>query len=224
MKEILYDKKIINFKEMCEIQDRLNEYTTTNWKNVLTPEHFYIAFFEELGEILGSGRKWKWWKKAGNLNAWNEKIEVVDCLHFLLSIRLLSPEPIEKQIPLGVLKEAYDGGHVFDENGDFHHKHLFEVVRGIVKTGNMNFNRINKLMCGFQLYEQELSGIYVAKATLNEIRQTLGYKEGSYIKTKEGVEDNERLQVIVDAFLSDKNLSLYDVYEMVKEEFLGERE
>lgn len=70
-----------------------------------------------------------------------------------------------------------------------------------------------------RMNSQEISAIFVAKYELNRFRQTDGYKNGSYVKVVDGVEDNQRLKPIVDQFLSDTTLTLGWVTKTTRDTF-----
>ena len=121
------------------------------------------------------------------------KLEIVDIVHFALSIRLeqnmsledtaeliatdfensMQAEDIRKTIEcLALLTLTDQGAH-------------FTFIAGIMKYLDMPFD---------ELYE-----IYVGKNVLNMFRQDNGYKEGTYKKIWNGREDNEHLVEVLDS-------------------------
>jgi dimeric dUTPase (all-alpha-NTP-PPase superfamily) len=124
------------FDKQIELNERINP---TLYKDVQDPEilrkwflNFELALRQESAEAIDS-LNWKWWKKDPD-NIDNLKIELVDMLHFWVSMCTLV---------------GMDAKEVFE--------------------------------------------LYAKKNKLNHDRQEQGYKEGTYDKMKDGVEDNERL-------------------------------
>lgn len=134
------------------------------------------------------------------------KLEVVDIVHFALSIRLqqnlsledaaeliasdfensMQAEDIRKTIEcLALLTLTDQGAH-------------FTFIAGIMKYLDMSFN---------ELYE-----IYVGKNVLNMFRQDNGYKEGTYNKLWNGREDNEYLADIINDLDANSQTFKDDVY------------
>ena len=172
---------------MLELQDAMNTKVNPDWRNA--GFEWYRAIWMEAAEML-EHYGWKWWKKQAP-DAMQVKLEVVDIVHFMLSIRLMQrgtmadlaaaittdfdnpmqAEDIKKTIEcLALLTLSDQGAH-------------FSFIAGIMKYMDMPFD---------ELYE-----IYVGKNVLNIFRQDNGYKDGSYEKTWGGREDNEHLADIL---------------------------
>lgn len=81
------------------------------------------------------------------------------------------------------------------------------------------YGAFNYLVTLARLEGQELSALFVAKMELNRFRQSEGYKSGKYVKVRDGMEDNERLQPIVEEFLENKELTLGWVRKNVRDVF-----
>lgn len=209
-------KRVLTVKEMADIQDRLNELTQNDWKNTLTKDHFRVALFDELAELLGSGRKWKWWKASGNPDTFNEKIEVIDVVHFYLSVMMLEYIYLDTTTVLGLSKDEVLMNWLYDEDA-FSHGEFMKQARQLLMNGSSFF--LNEFVRSAGLTQEETSALYVAKATLNEIRQSQGYKTGEYVKVKDGIEDNQRLKNIIEDYLSDPSKTLEDVRERTEQEF-----
>jgi hypothetical protein len=74
---------------------------------------------------------------------------------------------------------------------------------------------IRKLTLGFDFDVFELSATYVAKATLNHIRQMNDYSDAYRKYNESGVEDNVMLESAVTTFLNNESLTLQDVVATV---------
>jgi len=129
----------MDLNDVFQEQKRLNEkINSTLYDEIKDPEirrqrflDFELAMRQESAEAVDS-LNWKWWKK--DEDDWtNVKIELVDMLHFWVSMCTVA---------------GLDANEVFD--------------------------------------------LYFKKNKLNHKRQEQGYKDGSYEKYKDGVEDNRR--------------------------------
>lgn len=186
-------------EKITMLQDALNEFITTNWKQNRTELDFMVANHQEMAELIDTEEKedgikhalgWKWWKFAAgertmdsvdwtNLNSKvvdNIKIELTDLLFFTLSQKVLNDHTDEDEfIPLA-------------EN---------DWLNFMSITANNLLQRPGaSLMLIIQLAEKlnfNIAAYYIAKHTLNHIRQLGGYKDGSYKKVVDGKEDNELL-------------------------------
>lgn len=118
----------LNLKIMPDFYDKLNDPDTRRQLFL----QFELAMRQETSELIDS-LNWKWWKKMDD-NWDNVKIELVDILHFWVSLCMVA-----KMDP----------------------KEVFEL--------------------------------YFKKNNLNHTRQDQGYKEGTYQKVVDGVEDNQLL-------------------------------
>ena len=192
-------QKIIN---MLELQDAMNSKVNADWRNA--GNEWYRAIWIESSEML-EHYGWKWWKKQ-EADIMQVKLEVVDIVHFALSIRLeqnqsfddaaeliaadfenlMQAEDVRKTIEcLALLTLTDQGAH-------------FTFIAGIMKYLDMSFD---------ELYE-----IYVGKNVLNIFRQDNGYKEGTYNKIWNGREDNEYLADIMKELNGDSQTFQDDVY------------
>lgn len=214
----------LTLSEMMDIQEELNIVIDPDWAQKRTFGELDVAILDELSEYLGSGRKWKWWKKAGNPNVWNEKLEIIDALHFYISKMILShrerPYTVEELDNTVGYSISDSLAPVHNEDGSLNHR-IFMYAAKVLLSMDVGLEKFNHILTTFNISAEEFAAIYVAKATLNEIRQRTGYQDGSYRKVVGGVEDNDRLRDIVAAFVSDRNLTLSDVKKMVEKEFYG---
>jgi len=197
--EIDMKQKIIT---MLELQDAMNTKVNADWR--AAGNEWYRAIWMEASEML-EHYGWKWWKKQ-EPEVMQVKLEVVDIVHFALSIRLqqnksldetaaliasefensMQAEDIKKSIEcLALLTLTDQGAH-------------FTFIAGIMKQLDMPFD---------ELYE-----IYVGKNVLNMFRQDNGYKEGTYKKIWNGREDNEYLADILKQLNTDSLTFQDDVY------------
>lgn len=184
---------------LLTMQDELNSYIHPQWKKQEFDWHFAIV--DEVCEIrehLG----WKWWKEnyQVGLTEGNRKqvqLEVIDILHFILSIaseRDYSPGRIIQWME----RTYYGKQELLSLCDDI----LLEVVQDTA-----DIYEIWKAMAvATGLTKEAVLETYIQKFVLNKFRQDHGYKDGSYCKTWDVVingagwnlEDNEALSYIVD--------------------------
>ena len=67
---------------------------------------------------------------------------------------------------------------------------------------------------------EEVSAIYVVKSQLNFFRQKNGYADGTYVKVRDGMEDNARLKYFVDMFLQNGTMSIQNLMDLVVEHLI----
>lgn len=194
---------------MLELQDSMNSKVNADWRNA--GNEWYRAIWMEASEML-EHYGWKWWKKQ-EPEIMQVKLEVVDIVHFALSIRLqqnkvldeaaeviaqdfensMQAEDIKKTIECLALVTLTDqGAH-------------FSFIAGIMKYLDMSFD---------ELYE-----IYVGKNVLNMFRQDNGYKEGTYKKIWNGREDNEYLAEIMKELSGDSQTFQNDIYAALSQNY-----
>lgn len=204
--ETVMKQKIIN---MLELQNSMNSKVNEDWRSA--GNEWYRAIWMEASEML-EHYGWKWWKKQ-EPEIMQVKLEVVDIVHFALSIRLqqnqslddtaeliardfenfMQAEDIRKSIEcLALLTLTDQGAH-------------FTFIAGIMKYLDMTFD---------ELYE-----IYIGKNVLNMFRQDNGYKEGSYNKVWNGREDNEYLAEIMKELDANSQSFQDDVYAALSRKY-----
>lgn len=204
--ETFMKQKIIN---MLELQNSMNSKVNEDWRSA--GNEWYRAIWMEASEML-EHYGWKWWKKQ-EPEIMQVKLEVVDIVHFALSIRLqqnqslddtaeliardfenfMQAEDIRKSIEcLALLTLTDQGAH-------------FTFIAGIMKYLDMTFD---------ELYE-----IYIGKNVLNMFRQDNGYKEGSYNKVWNGREDNEYLAEIMKELDANSQSFQDDVYAALSRKY-----
>lgn len=213
----------LTVEEYAEVQARTNDVMKPGWRETMTREDYQVAIIDELSEYLGSGRAWKWWKKAsGEVDLWNEKIEIIDIVHFYLSAMLVDNNVITGNVFIGYYEDEDPICKFHNPDGTLNRKAFADMSRRLMAKDVLPTHclvYLNNLLQGVGLTQEEASAVFIAKAALNEFRTYSGYQDGSYVKVQDGIEDNERLRYIVGAFLHDPNMTLDDVRRSVEEEF-----
>ena len=197
---------------MLELQNTMNTKVNPDWRHA--GYEWYRAIWMEAAEML-EHYGWKWWKKQ-HPDAMQVKLEVVDIVHFMLSIRLLQKGSM-KDIAVGIANDFENSMQAEDIRKSIECLALltltdqgahFSFIAGIMKFLDMPFD---------ELYE-----IYVGKNVLNIFRQDNGYKEGSYQKIWNDREDNEHLADILQVLDCDSATFRDDVYNRLQQTYQKE--
>lgn len=231
MLEKMLNKRNLSYGDIVEVQSILNEKAdpkNPDWKSARTTEDFKLASVLEMAELVES-TPWKWWK-GGSADLWNVKIELIDMLHFLTSNVALhnSLEEDCKDKVLGFTAEEVATKELFNNNNEnegTNRLNSFNIIKSVVNE-NENYELINYIVRSGGLEAREISAIYIAKYTLNEIRWKGGYALNQYKKMKSGfvdengnqveaVEDNVFLKSLVDSFKENENMTLGDLRDSV---------
>lgn len=200
-------------KEMAAMQHKLNELVDPQW---LSSGHAWMRAMcheaLELQEHIG----WKWWKKQ-KPDVAQARIELVDMWHFILSQYIsVSYNDLKSRADHGTIifmqgtyEDTADAvlGGVFEPDDSMYtvlHRPMMpaqmdshELVDAIVGLGCFGYvfpKAFHELLKRLDMTWDDLYRMYVAKNVLNTFRQDNGYKQGTYIKTWDGAEDNVWLE------------------------------
>jgi dimeric dUTPase (all-alpha-NTP-PPase superfamily) len=196
---------------MLELQDSMNSRVNPDWRNA--GNEWYRAIWMEASEML-EHYGWKWWKKQ-EPDAMQVKLEIVDIVHFALSICLEEQKNSETDTIAAAIEVAFENPRATDDirttiellaketlvDQSAH----FAIISGVMKQVAMPFD---------ELYE-----IYVGKNVLNLFRQDNGYKEGTYSKIWNGREDNEYLADILQQMNCNSDSFRDDIYRALAENY-----
>lgn len=229
----MLNKRNLTYKDIADVQSILNtkaDPKNPNWKEARSENDFKLASILEMAEMIES-TPWKWWK-GGKADLWNIKIELIDMLHFMISNVAMkdSVTEDEAQKVLGfknselVKKDFFYNGN---ENDGSDREVSMQIITRLCND-TYDFDFINEVVCGGGLEASEISSIYIAKYTLNEIRWEGGYAMNQYKKMKSGyidengqaieaVEDNVFLKQLVDDFKANESMTLQELRENVIE-------
>jgi dimeric dUTPase (all-alpha-NTP-PPase superfamily) len=188
-------------KEMLVLQDEINRVVTEDWKQQGYP--WYRAAMVESIEML-EHFGFKWWKKQTPDMA-QVQLELVDIWHFMLSHYLEQSESLESLADLLSPSESHKS-----DSDDL--RALIDTFVGeLASKQHFNTDVFYNMLSVTGLTFDDLYLQYVGKNTLNRFRQHNGYKDGSYVKIWDGLEDNEVLFQI----LADINDSVSDTAEHI---------
>jgi dimeric dUTPase (all-alpha-NTP-PPase superfamily) len=179
---------------MLGLQDEMNARVDPDW--IARGREWYRAIWIECAELMDHYGGWKWWKSAHRDDE-QVMLEIVDIWHFGLSIRIRPDrdhvtsaraivnewlQPIESQ---GFLQDV----EALAAFALREHEILVSAVPVLLREIERDFD--------------DLYRAYVGKNVLNFFRQDHGYKDGTYLKTWHGREDNEHLVEVLTSLDAD---------------------
>lgn len=199
---------------------------------------------EHIEMITESGVDFKWWKHCdiNSFDRYNVNLEAIDILHFALSMHWLTTCDIDGSNDTSAYDQKFVGSDVskLDNtpasekmfNGNVLNQQIFVyVINAFMNYQNMipestreqQAELLHGVICHFfsalELDAPYISALYRAKYELNKFRMSDGYKNGTYVKVVDGLEDNQRLKPIVDAFVADQTKTLDWVASEVRKKF-----
>jgi dimeric dUTPase (all-alpha-NTP-PPase superfamily) len=169
---------------------------------------WYRAIWIECAELLDH-YGWKWWKKQ-TPDVDQIALELVDIWHFGLSLMLLSND--SKDVLVDQVEQIFMSPVI----GDDFAIDLESFTEKTLITKDFDLQGFARLMAGINMDFETLYVGYVGKNVLNFFRQDYGYKDGSYIKQWNGVEDNEHLVQIVSTLDTSSSAFAKDLYTQME--------
>lgn len=176
-------------EELLRLQDKTNTGTIgKDWNR--EKNKWGITIITELAEAIESS-PYKWWKK-GELDLDNIKVEIIDMLHFSMSLDMTRMD-----IPFLAL-HIREPEWKYTEDG-FDQDRFIEYCEDVISSVGMTYlssnaeivtNNILKLAEGVGMDLKEVRNRYIGKNALNLLRQQRGYKDGVYKKIWGDDEDN----------------------------------
>lgn len=217
---------------MLELQQKLNDATNgLDWEKGVTKNGKKInwrrCIYMESAEMIDSFG-WKHWKSIAQATDYeNLQIEIVDVWHFVMSLVLEfayiskaeSIEELAKRITQTpeYQKLSTDAALSFGSDDI-----LMTKIENVMR---LSLIPVTPEMIGALIEEffelaylgalntTQLYRLYVGKNILNQFRQDHGYKEGSYIKIWNGLEDNA---VMKGAWEANPDMTPDDLYKALQ--------
>jgi hypothetical protein len=183
-------------KEMLAMQDKLNQKCSSkDWR---TAGHDHaMAIFAECGELI-TELGFKWWKQhEPDYN--NVRIELVDIWHFILNYCIVHGH---SDFLVTNIDELIKASYKFLPNSEPKNgmietvpdevicEKVTEWCGRLINKEELNIQEFLAFCLNYGLDFAELYWFYMMKNTLNALRQNEGYKDGSYIKDWNGIEDS----------------------------------
>jgi dimeric dUTPase (all-alpha-NTP-PPase superfamily) len=220
-------KKVI---KMFQLQEKFNVAVNPEWRD--DENRCDMTAIAVEGAELISHVGFKWWKHEES-NIEQAQMELVDIWHFLMSdiLRCLNQKFAEDpNSAIDELHGFYDFINDIELSTDIDKESIIATAHGLI--GGASFSVIGlearvddektlggrevvlsafrQLMATLQMSGDKLYSLYIGKNALNHFRQSNGYKDGTYVKVWNGLEDNEHLMNIINGLLA-KDVS--DLYE-----------
>ena len=205
--------RVLTYSELLKKQNELNEVTVPSWRRHLCREDYELAMIEEVSELLAT-LPWKWWEKTDSIQYHRLKSELIDIVHFYLSIVILESDFSEKALnsKVGTLCD-FDPDKQLIQQGRLNRQSFMKVFKTLLNKPNIV--ALEQLIVDLGVTGEEVSAYYTAIQALKVFRQHAGYGTGRYDKVKEGFEDNERLVKPIKAFLTRPSMTLSELSDNV---------
>lgn len=193
---------------MATMQDAFNTHVHPQWRT--QGYEYYRAIWVECAEMLDHFG-WKWWKHHhGDLD--QVGLELVDIWHFGLSDMIraetLTPQAVAA---LDVVGDAEPGGTEL-------RLAIEALAEATLNARAFELEPFAAVMRALPMSFDELFRLYVGKNVLNDFRQNHGYKDGSYLKTWSGREDNEHLVELL-ALIEQPATAVQDLYALLENRY-----
>jgi dimeric dUTPase (all-alpha-NTP-PPase superfamily) len=178
---------------MLDMQDAMNSRVNADWRQANS--EWYRAIWTECAEML-EHYGWKWWKhQQPDLD--QVRLELVDIFHFAMSDYLL--HELDKQAVVDrIIDELSNPAKETDIP-----RAIEAMAQSTIANQSMHFSTFANVLKLIDMDFDQLYRLYVGKNVLNFFRQDHGYKDGSYIKVWNGLEDNEHLTELLNDLDSD---------------------
>ncbi len=196
---------------MLELQDAMNSRVNPDWREA--GYAWYRAIWTECAEMLDH-YGWKWWKHQ-KPDMEQVHLELIDIWHFALSDLILKHQTLEDAAQRA---EQELGSPAAGE--DFREM-IERMAMDTIAEKSAQVESFAALMRLAELDFDSLFKTYVGKNVLNFFRQDHGYKDGTYVKTWHGREDNEHLAGIVAQLDADAEDFQDAVYRKLAEVYPG---
>ena len=191
---------------MLDLQNDMNTKVHSDWRT--QDFEWYRAIWIECAELLDH-YGWKWWKKQ-TPDVDQIALELVDIWHFGLSLMLLSND--SKDVLVDQVEQIFMSTVISDDFAI----DLESFTEKTLITKDFDLQGFARLMAGINMDFETLYVGYVGKNVLNFFRQDYGYKDGSYVKQWNGVEDNEHLVQIVSTLDTSSSAFAKDLYTQME--------
>lgn len=220
---------------MLELQQKLNDATNgLEWEKGVTKQgkkiNWLRCIYMESAEMIDSFG-WKHWKSIAQPTDYaNLQIEIVDVWHFVMSLVLEFTYKNGAENLEELAERIFKTPEYQKLNSEltlaFGDDDL--LMRKIENVMRLSLIPVSPEMIGAIIEEffelahlgalnsTQLYRLYVGKNILNQFRQDHGYKEGSYIKIWNGLEDNA---VMKSAWEKNPDMTPEELYQALEEAY-----
>ncbi len=225
--------KMTKLYEMISLQQKLNDATNgEGWERGITKNNRVInwrrCIYMESAEMIDSF-SWKHWKSISETADYeNLQIEIVDVWHFVMSL-LLEFSKNNNLGDIAALSEKISAIPQYKKLQEFKNPSFADddaIMAKIENVMRLSLLPVDADVLGalidefFELAhmggldEETLYRLYVGKNILNQFRQDNGYKDGTYIKIWDALEDNA---VMKRGFEDDPDMSPQELYQFLEQ-------
>lgn len=195
---------------MLQMQDAMNRKVHADW--ISQQFAWYRAAWIECGELIDH-YGYKWWKKQ-QPDMEQVVLEIVDIWHFGMSA-LFEPDTDTQQLAsqiARVIEQHQPAGMDVLQATE-------ALAASCLQSRSFSVADFLQLMDASGLDIDTLYLHYVGKNVLNFFRQDNGYKDGSYVKTWQGREDNEHLSEALARLDSNSGSLREDLYAELSQRY-----
>lgn len=169
---------------MLQMQDDMNARVDADW--IARDREWYRAVWIECAELMDHYGGWKWWKATSGDHA-QALLEIVDIWHFGLSMRITPARDFARAAAAIAAEWRSPVAIAGFLDG------VERLAVAALAQQRFDVAVIPALLAALGRDYDDLYRAYVGKNVLNFFRQDHGYREGSYVKSWAGREDNEHL-------------------------------
>ncbi len=177
--------------QMLRLQAEMNERIHPAWRE--QGYSWFRAIWIECAELVGH-TGYQWWRSE-QPNQAQLQLEVVDIWHFGLSA-LMEQRSADELAPW--LAQCFAKWTATSDASMDVTQCAEALAAAVLQRQDFDMESFVDLLTAAALSPVALHRRYVGKNVLNRFRQDQGYREGSYHKMWNGLEDNEHLQQIID--------------------------
>lgn len=198
---------------MLALQDEMNARVDPDW--LARGREWYRAIWIECAELMDHYGGWKWWK-ASERDVAQVLLEIVDIWHFGLSVRIRADRDHARAAAAIVaewVRPLPSQGFLRDVEA---------LAAHALTQRDLLVSAVPTLLADIGRDFDDLYRNYIGKNVLNFFRQDHGYREGRYVKTWGGREDNAHLVDVLAALDSASPTFRDDVYRALAARYPGD--
>lgn len=184
------DEVAAKARVMLQMQDEMNTRVDADWR--ARGRAWYRAIWIECAELMDHYGGWKWWKAASG-DREQALLEIVDIWHFGLSLRIAPARDFDAAA--AAIAAEWRAPSPIDDFLDG----VERLALAALAERRFAVAVVPALLAELGRDYDDLFRAYVGKNVLNFFRQDHGYREGTYLKTWDGREDNEHLVEVLTA-------------------------
>jgi dimeric dUTPase (all-alpha-NTP-PPase superfamily) len=208
---------------MLERQDAMNTQVNPTW--LTASNNWMLAAMQEGAEAIDH-HGWKWWKNQ-EPDLPQLQMELVDIWHFGLSKMLVIEKGNVDSVINKLISDSESESIMFDNYQYFYKAqdllNNLQLLTALAGADRFSIQLFLKIIEQSGMTTDDLYKLYIGKNVLNFFRQDNGYKEGTYMKIWLGLEDNVRLNRLLEetdptseTFADDLYDALERTYESIK--------